>query len=327
MNQNIKISSIATYHPANLVENDFYIKHFKGQGRDISHLLTSLGREKRYIIDNDEENGVTMAIEASKRVLEKAGLKGEDLDMIIFTTHAPEYTFPTNAMFVHDAIGAKRNTIIFDMNANCAGMTIAVETASRYMLANKRVNRALVIGSDANSFITNPEQEITYANFADGAAAIVLEKTDDEATGFIDAIYEVDSTNKNNMLFPPKGMSKANAQKATINFLPFDGAMAIPAACKMIEDLLVENEMAIDDVDAFCLSQFALSNILKIQDHFDIPDKKIINVGHKVGYTTTSSPFFCLNEGIENGQIKRGDTILFWTIAAGHEMVAMLFKY
>lgn len=326
MNQNIKISEIATYHPENLVKNDFYIEHFEKQGRDIRHLLSSLGREERYIIDDDEENSITMAIEASKRVLEKAGLKGEDLDMIIFSTHNPEYTFPTNVMFVHDAIGAKSNTIIFDMNANCAGMTIAVETASRYMLANKRVNRALIIGSDANSLITNPWQEITYANFADGAAAVILEKTEEE-TGFIDAVYEVDSTNKNNMLYPPAGFSKTNGQKTSIDFLPFDGAMAIPAACKMIEELLADNGMTIDNVDALCLSQFALSNVLKIQEHFSISDEKIINVGHKVGYTTTSSPFFCLNEGIENGQIKRGDTILFWTIAAGHEMIAMLFKY
>ena len=326
MNNGVKIVEVATYHPSNLVDNEFYIEHFKKQGRDISRLLNALGREKRYIIDNDE-NSLTMAIEVSKRSLVKANLKGEDIDMILLSTQAPEYTLPTNVAFIHEAIGAKDHTIIFDMNATCAGMTLAVETASRYMMANKRVKRALVVGSDANSLISNPEQEITYANFADGAAAIILEKTEDGTNGFIDAVYQVDTSEKNSIVYPPKGFSKANGQKEYIHFTPFDGSLAIPPAIKIIEDLLADNDLTIDDIDALCLSQAAPSNTARLQDYFNIPDEKIMIVGDKVGYTSTSSPFFCLNEGIETGRIKRGDTILFWTIGAGHEMVAMLFKY
>ncbi|HWJ77369.1 MAG TPA: 3-oxoacyl-ACP synthase III family protein [Niallia sp.] len=323
--KNIKIKDIAIYHPEQLVTNDFYIEHFKKQGRNIENFLKAMGKENRYIINNDE-NSLSMGIIASKRVLEKANLKGEDIDMIVFSTQVPEHTLPTNAMFLHNAIGANNHTIIYDSNANCAGMTIAVDTVSRYMMTNPRIKHALIVGSDANSFISNPEQEITYANFADGAAAIILEKTDED-TGFIDAVYEVDSSNKNNIIYPPEGFSKSKENKEYINFLPFDGAMAIPVACEMIENLLETNGLTIDKIDAFCFSQFALSNILKIQENFKLDDEKIIYVGNKYGYTTTSSPFICLNEGIETGRIKRGDTILFWTIGAGHEMVAMLFKY
>lgn len=326
MNSGIKIVEVATYHPSNLVANEFYIEHFQKQGRDINNLLNALGRDKRYIIDNDE-NSLTMAVEAAKRALVKANLKGENIDLIILSTHAPEYTIPTNVAFIHEAIGAKNHTLMFDMNANCAGMTIAVETASRYMMANERVKRALVVGSDANSFITNPEQEITYANFADGAAAVILEKTEEASIGFIDAIHEVDMSDKNNILYPPQGFSKTNGQKEYIQFTPFDGSLAIPPAIKLIENLLADNNLTIDAIDALCLSQAAPSNTARIQEHFRIADEKIIHVGDKVGYTTTSSPFFCLNEGIETGRIKRGDTILFWTIGAGYEMIAMLFKY
>ncbi|MFJ8246265.1 3-oxoacyl-[acyl-carrier-protein] synthase III C-terminal domain-containing protein [Peribacillus asahii] len=83
----------------------------------------------------------------------------------------------------------------------------------------------------------------------------------------------------------------------------------------------------IDDINSYCFSQFALSNIIKIQNHFTIPEKKVICVGDKYGYTTTSSPFISLYEGIKSGRIKRGDNILFWTIGAGHQMIALLFKY
>ena len=324
--QNIKIKEVAIYHPKNIVKNEYYIQHFKNQGKDITHFLEIMGRKERFIINNKNENTITMAIEASKLVLEKAGLEGKDIDMIIFSTQVPERTLPTNAMYVHKAIEARNHTIILDSNANCAGMTLSVEMASRYMQSNPRVKTALVVGSDANSLISNPEQEITYANFADASAAVILEKTEEE-TGFIDAIYEVDSSNKDNIAFPQEGLSKTIGSKEHIVFLPFDGAMAIPVACEMIEELLERNNLKIDDIDSYCFSQFALSNILKIQNHFEIPDKKIIYVGDKYGYTTTSSPFLCLYEGIESKRIKRGDIILFWTIGSGHEMIAMLFKY
>ncbi|WP_029191161.1 ketoacyl-ACP synthase III [Ornithinibacillus scapharcae] len=323
---NIMIKEVAVYHPENVVTNDFYIEHFQKQGKNIGHFLEVMGRKDRYIIDNKQENTITMGIEAAKRVLEKAQLEGKDIDMIVFSTQVPERTLPTNAMYVHEAIGAKNNTIIFDSNANCAGMTLAVETTSRYMMSNPRVKKALVVGSDANSLISNPEQEITYANFADAASAVILEKTD-ENTGFIDALYEVDSTNKDNIVYPQKGFSQTIGNVEHIEFLPFDGAMAIPVACEMIENLLESNQLKIDNVDAFCFSQFALSNIKKIQKHFNIREEKIVYVGDEYGYTTTSSPFICLYEGIKHGRIKRGDTVLFWTIGAGHEMVAMLFKY
>lgn len=325
---NIKIKDVAIYHPSNIVANDFYLNHFEARGENIEGFLKAMGRDKRYIIENKEnENSVTMGIEAAKRVLEKAQLTGKDIDMIVFSSQVPEYTFPTNALFLHQAIGAPSHCMIFDNNANCAGMTVAVDTASRYMMTSKRVKRALVVGSDANSLISNPEEAFTYAAFSDGAAAIILESTEED-TGYIDVIYDVDSSYRNNLLYPKNGLSKSAGEKEYIYTNPhFDGSVIIPSACKMIETLLEENGMTIEDIDSFCMSQFALSNILKIQEHFEVPDEKIIYVGDKYGYTSTSSPFFALHEGIETGRIKRGDIVLYWTVGTGHEMIAMLFKY
>jgi 3-oxoacyl-[acyl-carrier-protein] synthase-3 len=54
---------------------------------------------------------------------------------------------------------------------------------------------------------------------------------------------------------------------------------------------------------------------------------KIIYIGDKYGYTGTTSPLISLYEGIQQGRIKRGDTVLFWTVGAGHQFIVMLFKY
>lgn len=326
---NIRIKAVDVYHAKKQVNNDVYLEHFKKQGKDITNFLNIMGRKERYVIDNHEENTITMAIEATNRVLKKVGLEGKDIDMIVFSTQVPEMTVPTNAMFIHNAIQAKKGTVIFDMNANCAGMSIAVEQASRYMKSNPHVNTALVVGSDYLSLVADPKDAMTYANFGDASAAIILEKTENEA-GFIDAMFEVDSSNRNNILYPQKGLSQTNKAGESAEFMlwqPFDGAMSLPYTYDMFEAILERNQLKIDDVDAFCLSQFAKVNIDKIQSHFDIPEEKFIYVGDKYGYTGTSSPFIALHEGIESGKIKRGDLILFWTIGGGHEFITMLFRY
>lgn len=326
---NIRIKAVDVYHPVKSVGNEFYLEHFKKQNKDIQNFMNVMGRKERYLIDNDEENTITMAIEASKGVLKKAGLEGDQIDLIIFSTQVPETTVPTNAIFLHHAIHAKKEAIILDMNANCAGMTIAVEQASRYMLSNPYVKTALVVGSDYLSLIADPTDAMTYANFGDSASAVILEKTE-EKTGFIDAMTEVDSTNRNTILYPEKGLSqtlKSNAQGEYMLWLPFDGTMSLPNTYEMFEAILSRNNMTIDDVDHFCLSQFAEVNINKIKKRFNIADEKMIYVGDKYGYTGTSSPFIALYEGIETGRIKRGDTVLFWTIGGGHEFITMLYQY
>lgn len=325
----IRIKEVAIYHPDNMVDNQYYIDHFKKQGKDISKFIEIMGRNRRYIIDNEEENTLTMGIEATMRVLEKANMVGKDIDLIVFSTQVPEHTFPTNAMFVHHAIGGKERTTVLDSNANCAGMTVAVEQASRYLLSNPHMQNALIIGSDYNSIICDPNNEMTYTNYGDAAAAIILEKTEEDC-GFIDSIFSVNSDYRNNIIYPATGLKNALMGKDNMDYIkwvPFDGSMAMPDTYRMIEELLERNHVGIDEIGHFCFSQFAQINILKIQEHFHIPDEKIAYIGDQFGYTGTSSPFIALNDSIEKNKIKRGDYILFWTLGAGHQLVAMLFKY
>ncbi|MGE7922621.1 ketoacyl-ACP synthase III [Viridibacillus arvi] len=328
---NIKIKEIAIYHPENSVENDYYIEHFKKiHGEDYSHFFCDiLGRKSRYIIDNDEENSLSVAVEASKRVLKTAKMNAQDLDMIIFASQVPEFVFPTNSVLVHRAIQAGTNTGIMDMNTNCSGMTTALDQASRYLLGNPHMNRILLVGSDYLSLVPNPEDSITYPNFGDAACALILEKTDED-TGFIDSIYFTDSSNFNRVTFPRSGLSKKLKGLDSTNYLqwlPFDGDVSLPNAYKIIDTLLERNNLKPEDVDSYCLSQFSITNINKMQKHLNLKNEQMIYVGDKFGYTGTTSPLLALHEGIQDGRIKRGDTVLFWTVGVGYQLIAVLFKY
>ncbi|MGG0719667.1 ketoacyl-ACP synthase III [Robertmurraya massiliosenegalensis] len=326
---NIKIRDIAIYHPTNAVHNSYYLEHFKNKGRDSTHFIENiLGRKSRYVINNDSENSLTMAFEASKNVLKKSHLTGEDLDLIMFSSQTPEYLATSNAIQLHNQLNGKHSTLTMDTNANCAGMLVAIDQASRYMKANPFIQRALVVGSDYNTLMANPDEEISYANFGDAACAVILEKTNED-TGFIDSIYHTDSVTYSNTNFPRTGLSNTIKEtgEQTMQWIPFDGSIAMPPTYHMFETMLSRNNLSINELDAFCFSQFSIANIKTIQEHYQLDEDKLMYIGDRFGYTGTTSPLLAFYDGIEKGRIKRGDHVLFWTIGGGFQLVAILLKY
>ncbi|KGE21001.1 3-oxoacyl-ACP synthase [Paenibacillus wynnii] len=328
----ITIRQAAYYHPERVVHNDFYLNHFNSMGKDIERFLQVMGRERRYIADSEEENAFTMGLKAAQKVLLEAGLTGEDMDMIVFVSQTPEYTYPTNALLLHHKLQGKHRTITMDSNANCAGMVTSVEQTSRYMQSNPHVRYALVVGCDHSSIHCNPDDEITYPNFGDAAAAVILERSTDESKGFVDSLFYIDSEGSGNITFPACGLSNIYSKDVTpeqlrIRWIPFDGTVCVDAAINDIQELLARHELTIEDISAFCLSQFSLKNIELIQSGLAAPQEKFIYVGDEFGYTGTSSPFIAFQRGVEDGVIKRGDYVFFWSVGAGWQIPTMLFRY
>ena len=91
--------------------------------------------------------------------------------------------------------------------------------------------------------------------------------------------------------------------------------------------MLDKNGLTKDDISMFCFSQIAEKNIEILREKLDISQEKSLYVGDKYGYTGTTSPFIVLYEGVKNGQIKRGDYLIFSTVAAGSTHISVLIKY
>ncbi len=323
----IKIRDIAIFHPETVVDNNHFIEHFGHKGQDVRGLIQALGREKRYLAGSHETT-LTMAVEVTKKILEKTGLSPADLDLIVFTTQVPETSLPSNAIRLHDEIGAGPRTIVYDLNANCAGMVVALEQVSYYMKGNPNIQNALIIGSDMWSLIHNEDDPVSMIAFADGAAAMILEKTDEES-GFVDAIYHVDSGTTDKMSYPIEGFAKGIREAGDLNRMityPFDTSMVLEDSFAMIGELLKRNGLEPNDAK-YCFSQFTIRNIQGIQNHFSIKEENMMFIADKYSYTGTSSPVFALYEGIEQGRIKRGDNVVFWTLGHGLQLVATLVKY
>lgn len=333
---NIVIKAINVYHPENVVDNEFYIERFKKQDRDIRGYLEGLGKDKRYIIDNENENTLTMGIEAAKKVLNTANLKGSDIDMIVFTSQLPEYTMPSQALIVHHFIEGKLETICMDMNVNCIGMLMAVENATKYMKSSPNVKKALIIGSDYTSIHTREDEINSFPSFGDAACALILEAVEDEDneknSGYIDSLIYTGSPLWDVVKYPGCGMSKIHNKEISaydklIDWTPFNGMHVVQHAVDSINIISKRSNFEIDDIKAYCFSQFADVFAESFSPLINTDKEKFIYVGDKYGYTGTSSPFIALYEAVKSGKVKRGDIVWLWSVAINWTICTLVIRY
>lgn len=273
MINNAVIKGISSYHPDNVVDNNFYIDHFDEKNIDIRGLLRVTGRNKRYISMDENETTLTMGIEAAKSVLAKTMVKVSQINCVVVASGTPEYISPTNALKVHAALGISSSTSVYDVNANCIGMIVALEEVSRVMRSNSYIKYALVIGSDQLSKYVDYDDSFTYSNFADAASAVILENMYNTDRGFIDSDFYTNSSNHNRVPFPFKGESATihdnslHIKDKLLQWEPFKFDGAFHSAKISIEQLLWRNSLEkkiLNSILFFNLRNKVLNKFVKI---------------------------------------------------------------
>lgn len=326
----IRLSYIEVCHGSKVVSNDVYLKHFEQQDKDVKHLLVDvMGRDKRFMFDEGETT-LTLAIKVSKAVLDKANLKGSNIDALVYSSILSEYVSPPTSILLHQELNLKANVMCLDMNANCAGMAIALENISNYLMSSKTAKRALIVGCDNDHDLIDPNNELCYGNYGHAACAMILEKVEDDC-GVVDTEYYIDTEVSDKVVYPSCGFSSffksRNIDELYLKWTPFDTGVFMHPAAEIMTRIIKNAGLTKNDISMFCLSQLALINTKKIRELMNIDEDKSIYVGDKYGYTGTTSPFIALYESIKEGKVKRGDYIVIWTFGAGCQSIAMLYKY
>lgn len=331
MGTGISIKNVEIYHPANKVDNEYYIDYFNGLGKDIKPFLKAMGRESRYISDEPDENVVSMGLAVANKALKQANLLSTDLDMLVFCSGTPEYLIPSNAAMIHGLLKGKKETIVFDLNANCVGMVVAFEVVGRYMKANSNIKHAMILGSEQMNKYTKPSDMSTIANFGDGASAVILEQNERQC-GIIDSTYLTDTFDPNAMTFPDKGLSNAllcacEEEDRKIFISPeYSTAKYFEEFTNMTDKLLKRNGLSTNDIKKYFVSQLSLKHINMAREILKEDTDKFTFVGDEFGYTGACSPFFALNDAMEKGELIEDDVIAIWSVGAGFTSCCTLFK-
>lgn len=332
MVSNALIKGICSYHPADKVDNEYFIEHFSEKGEDISGLLRTTGRKTRYISNDKKENTLTMSYEAAKLLLDEQYVKPAEIGLIVFTSGTPEYMLPPNSVKLHEMLGLSSKCACYDLNANCGGMVVALDQVSRTMQSNHNIRYAVVTGSDQLGRYCRFDEALGYCNFGDSGCAILLENVYNTNRGVIDSDYYTNSVNNHKMVFPYSGISnvildkKLTTQEKLLAWEPFDYSGAFHSATVSIEDILFRNGLVKSDIKRYFMSQFSLSSISGICEELGEDMSKFVFIGDEYGYTGTTSPFIAYQRAVDNNDLSKDDNVIFWTVGAGTTCVGVLYK-
>ena len=324
----VEIKSLATYVPPRLLTNADLEKMIDTTDEWI---MQRTGIRQRHIVDPGVATS-DLAAEAAKEAIKRAGLKPEDIDLIIVGTVTPDMLFPSTACLVQHKIGATK-AWGFDLSAACSAFTYSLTVGSQLVAAGG-VKNALVIGADVMSSIIDYTDRATCVLFGDGAGAVVLAPSSDPNLGILDFEHMIDGSG-GGALCMPAGGSRMPASHETVDqrlhYVKQDGQTVFKFAVRntgeICERLLKRNNLTGDDLDLFVSHQANKRIIMSAAERIGMPEEKVVINIDRFGNTTAATIPLALNDAIESGRLKKGHLIMITSVGAGFTVGSLLVRW
>ena len=329
-----KIVGTGSYVPENIVTNNDLTKIVETSD---SWIEERTGVRQRHLMKN--ETTATMATEAAKRAVENAGIKPEEIDVIVVSTVSSNLILPNTACFVQEQIGAI-NAFCFDINTACTGFMMAYNTVQSYINSGL-VKTALIIGAEGLSRIVDWSDRGTCILFGDGAGAAIVKASEaavfktvmksDGRKGSALTCYNGFAARPRKIFTEEKQeisdiYEKMNDQESLDTFVKMDGQeifrFAVKEVPKCINELMEKMNITSDDVDMFVLHQANLRICQGIAKRLKISMDKVPTNVSEYGNTSSACIPILLDELFRAGKLKKGDKIIMSGFGAGVTLAA-----
>jgi len=324
------IISTGIYVPEKIVTNDDLSRIL---GEDINEFVTNvLGIHERHVCAEDESTA-DLATHASRQALEAARLDAIDLDLIILATDTPEQLSPATSVVVQHRLGAV-NAGTFDVNCACAGFVTALDTASKFIIADAAYRNVLVVGAYAITKYLDWHDKKTATIFADGAGAVVLQAGEDHP-GFLAGKLRADGSFHDHM-----GIYAGGTHLPITDQVIDEGmwtkvrfAKKYPAEVNtegwpaIVRDVLAKSKLTVDDIKLFLFTQVNLSTIKEVMAKLELTMERTHTIMQKWGYTGSACIPMVLHDAINAGKLNRGDNVIMCASGGGLNMACVAFKY
>lgn len=323
---NARISGIAAYTPDYKLTNDELSRMVDTNDEWIT---TRVGIKERRIQKTPGLGSSHMGMEAVNKLLAETGTDKNDIELLICATSNPDYRFPSTASVIVQKCGLGK-AYAYDIQAACAGFIVALQSANAYVKSGL-YKKVIVVAAEMMSSMTDYQDRATCPLFGDGAAAVLVEPTD-EPIGVIDGEYHVDGTGLPHLVMKAGG-SVLPASHETVDarqhFVYQEGRAVYRAAVTdMYEsslNVIKRNNLSVDSIDWFVPHQANLRIIEAVGSRLGIaPEKVLVNIEH-YGNTSAASIPICLDE--YKHKLKKGDKVILTAFGAGFTWGAMYLMW
>jgi 3-oxoacyl-[acyl-carrier-protein] synthase III len=325
--RNVIIAGTGSYAPVKVLSNQDLEKMVDTTDEWIR---TRTGISQRRIAEKALSTS-DLAYQAALKAVRNAGMKKEEIDLIIVATITPDMFFPSTACFVQEKLGLKGN-IAFDVTAACSGFVYALSTAHNYISSGMAKN-ALVIGAETLSKVTDWEDRATCVLLGDGAGAVVI-KPDEEKEGLLSYSLGADGSSWE-LLHIPGGGSRTPASAETIekrlHFIKMKGNELFKIAVRVLVEAagsaLEKAGLSVADLDLLIPHQANLRIIDAVAKRLGLSESQVYTNLQFYGNTSAASIPIALDEASEKGLLKEGDVIVLDAFGGGLTWGACALKW
>lgn len=317
------ITGIASYVPDDILDNEMLSKMVDTNDEWIT---TRVGVKERRILREEGKGSSYLGIQAVRRLMADYNIDPDTVDLLICPTSNPDYRFPSTASVIAYECGLKK-AYAYDIQAACAGFLVGMQDARGYITSGI-YKRIIVVCAEKMSSMTDYQDRQTCPLFGDAAAAVLVEPTEDESLGVIDAEFHVDGSGLPHLLMKAGGSVKPasiETVEAREHYVYQEGrAVYKHAVVDMLtssQSVMKRNGLNAENIDWFVPHQANLRIIEAIGGRIKLPEDKILVNIQKRGNTSAASVPLCLDENKQ--KLHKGDKIVMTAFGAGFTWGAM----
>ena len=324
---NVEIASFGSFLPDRVLTNQDLAKMVDTSDEWITQRT---GVKERRISSEDQATS-DLAIPAARQALEKAGMSGKDMDMILVGTSTPDYMFPATACLVQAAIGAE-NAACYDVSSACTGfMSVLVQGA--VFVAGGHCETVMVIGADALTKFVDYTDRRSCILFGDGAGAVILRRS---CNGGEVLYVEMgsDGSRPEVLFFPGSGSRmrlSTDIRSENGPFFELQGREVFKCAVNKLGELVLripdETGIPLSSIKAIIPHQSNERIIRSVCERGGIDAQKAYMNIDRVGNTTCASIPIAFREAVDKGLVARGDLVLLLAFGGGLTWASMLLRY
>jgi len=333
---NSKIIGLGKFLPDNIVTNADLEKTMDTSNEWI---IERTGIEaRRHIMKGDKEGTASMGIKAAKIALERAQLKAQEIDLILFATLSPDYYFPGSGVLVQDALEIP-DCPAMDIRMQCSGFVYAVSTADQFIKTGMYKN-VLVIGSEYHSGgldMTTRGRNISVI-FGDGAGAVVMTRAENNETGILSSHLHSEGkyAEELSLIGPNTGRWVPEIMEANdpddISYYPYMNGQfvfknAVVRFAEVINEGLHKTGWTADQIGMLIPHQANLRISQFVQRKFGLTDDQVYNNIQRYGNTTAASIPIALTEAWEEGKIVPGTKVVLAAFGSGFTWGSVMIQW
>ena len=325
MRRYARITGTGSYLPPRRLTNNDLAAELAQRGLETSDewIVERTGIRARHFAAPEVASS-DLALEASRKAIEAAGISAQDIDLIIVATSTPDMVFPSTAAILQHKLGITNGCPAFDVQAVCSGFVYALTVADS-MIQTGAAKRVLVVGSEVFSRILDFNDRTTCVLFGDGAGAVVLEASDEP--GILSTELHADGSHVG-ILCVPGNLSGGNVLGDPL--LKMDGQavfkLAVSVLDKAARATLEKAGLTEADIDWLIPHQANIRIMQSTARKLKLSMDKVVVTVDQHGNTSAASIPLALDHGVRSGQVQKGQTVLLEGVGGGFTWGAVLLK-